>query len=611
MNVLVDPTDHADGGDEMPGEITEEGGKPSQSSQLLALAAGTYDFGQTPRGEPFAVPKLGQGPYVARLLRGRGGSLRAELYRRYAEQAGRLPNQQALADALLAVQGRCLLAPRTELALRVARWGAGAVLDLGDDSGRVVVIEEGGWRLADRSPVLFRRTELTDALPEPTPGGRLGALRDLLNVSDEAWPLLVAWLLSVLLAPGIPHPVLTLVGEHGTAKSTVQRVLARLLDPADPQTRQPPRDIDTWTVAAAGSLVVALDNLTGIPEWLSDAICRAVTGDGLVKRALYTDDGLAVLSFRRCVLLSGIAFAHLRGDLADRLLQVECEPIDDTARRDDAEVEAAFAAAWPGVLGGLLDLAVKVLAAIPDVRLERRPRMADFARVAAATDQVLGSDALGAYLRGRRRTAEEVLDSDLVAAAVRRFALDRGRWEGAAGELLAEVTPERPPKGWPATPRAMAARLKRAAPTLRATGVQVDHLGRQGHDRARTWSLEAERTRIEPSAPSQPSSDAETSRSEGVEAADGHADDWARPGATDRATDRPSHDQTRRSEGRADGAGAADGSMHHLSASGSGELNAGLDSEARETVLAARRQAEQTQVFDPGPAADDNRRFAQ
>jgi len=224
---------------------------------------------------------------------------------------------------------------------------------------------------------------------------------------------------------------------------------------------------------------------------------------------------------------------------------------------------------------------------------------------------VLGSDALGAYLRGRRRTAEEVLDSDLVAAAVRRFALDRGRWEGAAGELLAEVTPERPPKGWPATPRAMAARLKRAAPTLRATGVQVDHLGRQGHDRARTWSLEAERTRIEPSAPSQPSSDAETSRSEGVEAADGHADDWARPGATDRATDRPSHDQTRRSEGRADGAGAADGSMHHLSASGSGELNAGLDSEARETVLAARRQAEQTQVFDPGPAADDNRRFAQ
>jgi hypothetical protein len=600
MNVLVDPVDQAD----LPGE--DDGGrKPSQSTLLLQLAEDAFDFGQTSTGEPFAVPKPGQGPHVARLLRGRGGSLRAELARRYVAAHGRAPNQQALADALLVVQGRCQLAPRVELALRVARHGAGVVLDLGDETGRAVVVTPDGWELVDRSPVLFRRTELTGALPEPKAGGDPDRLRGLLNVPGGAWPLLVAWELAALLRPDIPHPVIALTGEHGAAKSTTQWILARLLDPASPQHRQAPRDVEAWTVAAAGSLMVALDNLSGMPDWLSDAICRAVTGDGLVRRALYTDGDLSVLSFRRCVLLNGIAFAHLRGDLADRLLQVECERVDDDRRLEDADVHAAFVAAWPSALGGLLDLAVKVLGALPDVRLDRKPRMADFARVVAAADQVLGTDALGTYLKLRQRTAEEVLDSDLVAAAVRRFALDRKQWEGTASELLAEVTPERPPKGWPATPRAMAARLKRAAPTLRATGVQVDHLGRQGHDRMRTWSLQAERTRIEPSAPSQPASGIETSRSDRAEAADGHADDWTRAGATDRATDRTSGDQTRRSEGRADDVDAAGGSMPHLSGdaddasaptrSDSTGLSSKLDQEARETVLAARQRAEREQ----------------
>jgi hypothetical protein len=489
-----------------PDQGEPAGGKDDdlpQASRLLALAEAAFDLGQTSGGEPFAVPRPGQGPYVARILRGRGGSLRAELARRYAEAYDRAPGQQPLADALLVLQGRCMLAPKTELALRVARHGAGVVLDLGDDTGRAVVVEPAGWRLVERSPVLFRRTELTGALPEPEAGGSLELLGDLLNIDAETWALLVAWLVAALVAPEIPHPVVALTGEQGSAKSVGMRLLARLLDPTRPQLRQPPRDLETWTVAAAGSYLVALDNLSAIPEWLSDAICRAVTGDGLVRRALYTDDALAVLAFRRCVLLNGIAFAHLRGDLADRLLPVECEPVAEDLRRDEDELLGFFETAWPAALGGLLDLAAEVLAALPTVHLERRPRMADFARVAAATDRALGTDALGTYLRLRLRVAEELLEGDLVAAAVRRFAADRGAWEGTAGELLAELTPERPPKGWPATPRGMAARLKRLAPALRMVGVAAEHLGRQGHDKARTWSLEGppEKGRTQPAAP--------------------------------------------------------------------------------------------------------------
>src|SRR5215471_21602661 len=34
-------------------------------------------------------------------------------------------------------------------------------------------------------------------------------------------------------------------------------------------------------------------NVSAVPDWLSDTLCRAVTGDGDVGRQLYTDAGLA------------------------------------------------------------------------------------------------------------------------------------------------------------------------------------------------------------------------------------------------------------------------------------------------------------------------------
>src|SRR4051812_9591453 len=67
-----------------------------------------------------------------------------------------------------------------------------------------------------------------------------------------------------------------------------------------------PKCLDDWVVAASGSWTVVLDNLSSIPEWLADAVCRAATGEGLVKRALFTDAELAVLIFRRLVVFTSI-----------------------------------------------------------------------------------------------------------------------------------------------------------------------------------------------------------------------------------------------------------------------------------------------------------------
>ncbi len=114
---------------------------------------------------------------------------------------------------------------------------------------------------------------------------------------------------------------------------------SRLPSPAP--VRAAPRHVEDWAVGAAGSWVVAVDNLSYIAPWFSDALCRASTGDGLVKRVLYTDADLSVLAFRRCVILTSIDAGALRGDLADRMLLVDLEPIGAADRRTDADLDRA------------------------------------------------------------------------------------------------------------------------------------------------------------------------------------------------------------------------------------------------------------------------------
>jgi hypothetical protein len=97
--------------------------KASQADELLKLAdAGGYWFGTSTRGEPFGVPI---GDSIARPLRGGRGSVRAELARAFAEKHGKAPSANALADTMLALEGKAYAGEERELNLRVAGPFAG------------------------------------------------------------------------------------------------------------------------------------------------------------------------------------------------------------------------------------------------------------------------------------------------------------------------------------------------------------------------------------------------------------------------------------------------------------------------------------------------------
>ena len=341
-------------------------GEGGQGTELLKLASDGFRFGSSETGEPFAVAT--GGPNVALPLRGGADSLKSRLAGLYTDRYERAPGGQVLSDVLRGLEGRCQREDREQVHLRIARWSSGIVLDLGWPDGQAVVVHPDGWGIAPRSPALFRRTELTGALPEPARDGDLEELDRLLNVSESVRPLLLGWLVAALL-PDLAHPILLLRGQPGAAKSSAARTLTSLIDPSPAPLRATPRDEQQWAVAAAASYVVALDNVSRISETLSDLLCRAVTGEGFIKRRLYSDSGLTVLSFRRPAIVTSIDPGTNRGDLAERMLSIELEPITLDNRQPELAFQAEFQFRAPSVLGALLDLLPSDIKVLPQVLL--------------------------------------------------------------------------------------------------------------------------------------------------------------------------------------------------------------------------------------------------
>ena len=482
----IDPVDPPEQGE--PAAASPASGRgPGMATRLVAHARDHYTLGWAKDGSgPFAVA---HGTHLALPLRGGRGSLRGGLARAAHDLWGQTPSAAALSDAMTTLEGYAEDSPASEVHLRVAHRDAALWLDLGDETGRVVKVARDGWQVLDHCAVTFRRSELTAALPAPERGGSLADLWRFANVRTDLRPVLVGWLVAVLL-PDRPCPVAALTGEQGAGKSTATRLLGNLVDPSPAATRKPPKDIEAWVVAAAGSRVVAVDNLSGITDWFSDSLCRAVTGDADVRRTLYSDTGLTVFAFRRAIILNGIDLGAVRPDLGDRLVPIALDRIAEADRIAEEALPELWAAAWPRILGALLDLAAQVLhdlAAHP--KPERLPRMADFGRVLTAVDRITGSNAAEAYAQLGDDLAGDTVATDPILAAL--VAVMRVPWEGSAGDLLALLDPHRPtPLGreWPRTGRGMTGHLTRHAPALRRLGWSVETF-KDRHRKVILWRL--------------------------------------------------------------------------------------------------------------------------
>jgi hypothetical protein len=442
----------------------------------------------------------------------RSGAMRDWLARLAHRCEGRVPGSQAIADALNVLCGQAVYdGPERFVAVRVAEHQGRLYLDLADPGWRAVEIRPDGWNVVQAPPVRFRRSRGTMPLPQPDPTGSLDLLRPLVNVTtDDGWRLVVAWL-AACLRPAVPFPLLALTGEQGSAKSTLARTLRSLIDPNVAPLRAAPRDERDLAIAAANSWLCALDNLSWLPGWLSDALCRLCTGGAITTRELYSNRDEVIFDARRPVLLASIADVVSAPDLLDRTILLDLEPIPDHSRRTEAELARALDDVRPRVLGGLLNAVSAGLRLLPSVRLDRLPRMADFSLWGEAVWQGLGASPgalLEAYQRSIGAANSTALESSPVALAVLRLMAGVSTWEGTASELLGALEgvadeATRKQRGWPSRSNALSAALRKAAPNLRRCGVEFTTHRRSGE---RTIRLERHPTERESEASSSSSS---------------------------------------------------------------------------------------------------------
>ena len=405
------------------------------------------------------------------------------LRKRYRDETGRGSPQEALTHAVENLDAEAAWAAQRRVHIRTASHYGRLYIDLGDDSWRVVEIDAGGWRiLSGPQEVRFRRTTTMKSLPVPVKGDStqgINALRGFLNVGEGDFVLCIAWLLASLRDTG-PYPILALTGEHGAAKSTAARLILSLVDPARPPTRGVPRDERDVVIAARNRHVLALDNLSGLPTWLSDTLCRLSTGEGYLTRALYTDDAEVVFEAQRPAILNGIENPSVRGDLADRSIIIRLAPIADTARRTESELMDAFEEVRPRIFGALLDGLSEGLRRYGSVNLGRLPRMADFCRWAVACEGAYWSPGtfLATYDDAQASATEDVVEDSPIWPALRQFLEVSPDFDGTATELLNQIgtykQDDKNPRGWPSTGAAMGKQLMRLAPSLRKLGYTAD-----------------------------------------------------------------------------------------------------------------------------------------
>jgi hypothetical protein len=449
---------------------------------FLERLLGDFELWHDENGDPFAT--IPQGEHRENWKIGkRVRAFRRLLSKLYYEATRSTLSDKGLTEIASLLEGRAVFdGPEYRLWRRAGEGDGKFYFDLCDDVWREVEIDAQGWRVVSNPPVKFFRARGMLALPSPVQVGEGESLHSLLspflNLGPTSWPLIAAWLVAALRPRG-PYPILKLLGEQGSAKTTTARVLRELVDPNAAPVRAEPRSTRDLAIAANNAWVICMDNLSTVKPDLSDALCRLSTGGGFATRTLYTDEDETIFDATRPVILTSIEEIGTRSDLLERSLIIELPTISESDRKPEKQFWADFEIVRPRILGALLDAVSGAMRCLPEV--EQRAdaelsRLADFEQWAMAAENALGlapGEFAEAYRANREVASQVSLESSPVVSALLKLLAKEPKIEATATTLLEKLgvgNDDRQP-GWPKTPRFLSSILRRVAPNLRQIGI--------------------------------------------------------------------------------------------------------------------------------------------
>jgi hypothetical protein len=393
---------------------------------------------------------------------------------RFRERFGVPPKNEAIIQARIQVEARCGCGKQVELFNRIG-WHDGKIYyDLTTPDYRGVAIDENGWDVIFLPPI-FRRYQHQAQQVIPVNDGDPKEILRFCNVGPDDHCLFMVAIASFFI-PNIPHVIISQTGEQGSGKSNNSRKIKGLGDPSRVMLISTPKDLEQAQMTAEKHWISTFDNISKIHEWFSDFLCRGVTGEGDMKRSLYTNDDEFIRSYRRCFVLNGIGVSMWRGDLLDRAVIFDIPVLKDA--RPERVMDDEWQKALPGILGGFFTAISKAMRTVSQVTGHEKFRMADFAQWGGALAEVLGysrDEFFQKYQESVKGKWQDTAEDSVFAKKIMDLMDKRnGYWEGSAAELLHEITPDSgEEKGMPKTAKWLSTELVRIAPVMRNVGVNI------------------------------------------------------------------------------------------------------------------------------------------
>jgi hypothetical protein len=395
---------------------------------------------------------------------------------------GTSASEAAIKQACFALNGIAKFEGKTQRAfLRVAQKNDDThYIFTANEKMQTIEVTPTGWRVLDKSPVKFYKPEAMQALPTPAPNGDIEALWQFVNIQENDRPLVLAWMLEAFRAE-TKKPVLAITGTQGSAKSSTHDKIRQLIDPNTANLRPAPKNREDIFVSAGCNWNVSFENVSNLSHEMQDAICTLATGGGYATRTLYTNNEETIINALRPVIINSIPTVVTAQDLTDRVIAVEAPPIN--AYIEDSEISKLWEQVKPTIFGALLDLFVQTLAKLPDVKLDKPPRMADFTKLGEAMMLAQGHEAgtfTSLYVDNRTESIAKSLESSPVAVAICEMVEKHATpstlvYRDTMSNLLTHLSSNRTyGESLPRSPRALGDALKRQSPALASYGIVIN-----------------------------------------------------------------------------------------------------------------------------------------
>jgi hypothetical protein len=216
----------------------------------------------------------------------------------------RLPRKKEVKELRWLLECHAMMREQVSLSNRHAEENGRVCIDLGDSDWNEIVVDGNGWEVRQQDRPRFFRASHALAHPVPVTGGNYLQLFDFLSDCDDQDQLLIlAWVLSAM-CPHIASPILLVVGMQGSAKTTMCRLIRSLVDPSTIPLLGAVEQKDMMQVLHHHALP-CLENVGQFSRKEADILCRAVTGDSIERRKLYTNKDSVIFGYRRPIIING------------------------------------------------------------------------------------------------------------------------------------------------------------------------------------------------------------------------------------------------------------------------------------------------------------------